>query len=99
MKHILHLTKDKKLRKIIESTKPYKLTKRKNVCLRLCASIMSQQLSSRVAEVIYRRFLGVYGGEEPTPEQKVNNSSGTTRGIGLLNAKGSYVNKFSRFAI
>ena|SRR2546423_4904982 len=99
MKHILHLTKDKKLRKIIESTKPYKLTKRKNVCLRLCASIMSQQLSSRVAEVIYRRFLELYGGEEPTPDQVLNTPPETLRGIGLSNAKVSYVHNVARFAI
>ena len=99
MEHIIHLSKDKKLKKVLNTVKPYKLTKRKNVCLRLCASIMSQQLSTRVAEVIFRRFLELYNGEEPTPEQVLNTPSETLRSIGLSNAKVSYVLNVARFAI
>jgi len=99
MEHIIHLSKDKRLKKVIESAKPYKLTKRKNVCLRLCASIMSQQLSTRVAEVIFRRFLELYNGKEPTPEQVLNTPAETLRAIGLSNAKVSYVLNVARFAI
>ena len=32
---------------------------------------MSQQLSVKVADVIYQRFLNLYGGDEPTAEQVV----------------------------
>ena len=99
MEHIRHLSKDKKLRKVISTTKPYKLTKRKNVCLRLIASIMSQQLSTRVAEVIYRRFLELYNGNEPTAEQVLSTPTETLRAIGLSNAKVSYVHNVARFAI
>ncbi len=99
MEHLVHLCKDRKLKKVIESTQPYKLTKRRNVCLRLCASIMSQQLSTRVAEVIYRRFLELYGGEEPTPEQLLSTAPETLRSIGLSNAKVSYVHNVARFAL
>ena len=53
MKHIIALSKDKKLQKIIELQDPYMLKKRKPVWLHLCASIMSQQLNTKVAEVIY----------------------------------------------
>jgi DNA-3-methyladenine glycosylase II len=93
------LSKDKKLKKLIKSIKPYKLTKRKNVCLRLCSSIMSQQLSTRVAEVIYRRFLELYDKKEPSPEQILSTPSETLRAIGLSNAKVSYVHNVARFAI
>ena len=99
MEHIVHLSRDKKLKKVLTSTKPYKLTKRKNVCLRLCSSIMSQQLSTRVAEVIFRRFLELYNGQEPTPEQILNTAPETLRAIGLSNAKVSYVHNVARFAI
>ena len=99
MEHIIHLSKDKRLKKVIGSIKPYKLTKRKNVCLRLCASIMSQQLSTRVAEVIYRRFLELYKGEEPSPEQVLNTPPEILRAIGLSNAKVSYVHNVARFAL
>jgi DNA-3-methyladenine glycosylase II len=97
--HILHLSKDKKLRKVIDSAKPHKLTKRKNVCLRLCASIMSQQLSTKVAAVIYKRFLDLYNGAEPTPQQILDTPFATLRAIGLSNAKVNYVQNVARFAI
>src|SRR5689334_5071509 len=97
--HILHLSKDKKLKKVIDSAEPHKLTKRKNVCLRLCASIMSQQLSTKVAAVIYKRFLDLYKGEEPTPQQILDTPFETLRAIGLSNAKVNYVQNVARFAI
>ncbi len=99
MDYIAHLSKDKKLKKVIEQQQPLELRERKNICLRLCASIMSQQLSTKVAEVIFRRFLQLYGGEEPTPQQIVATPFETLRGIGLSNAKSSYVLNVAQFAI
>ena len=99
MHYLDHLSKDKKLKKVIEQQEPVKLHPRKNICLRLCASIMSQQLSTKVAEVIFKRFLELYGGEEPTPEQIVATPLETLRGIGLSNAKAGYVLNVAQFAI
>jgi DNA-3-methyladenine glycosylase II len=99
MKHLEHLSKDKKLKKLIETVKPYALEKRKNVCLRLCASIMSQQLSTKVAEVIYNRFLALFGGSEPSPQQILDTPAEVLRSIGLSNAKVSYVHNVARFAL
>ena len=99
MHYIDHLKKDKKLAPIITQQKPFKLKFRKNICLRLCASIMSQQLSTKVAEVIYKRFLQLYGGEEPTPEQIVSTPFDKLRAIGLSNAKVQYVLNVAQFAI
>jgi DNA-3-methyladenine glycosylase II len=97
--HTLHLSKDRKLKKLIEHNGVFTLTKRKNVCIYLCASIMSQQLSTKVADVIYQRFLNLYGIKEPTPEQILNTAPETLRAIGLSNAKVSYVHNVARFAI
>src|SRR5687767_8841886 len=97
--YIAHLSKDKKLAKVIATHQPFKLKRRKNICLRLCASIMSQQLSVRVAEVIYKRFLLLYDGKEPTPEQIIQSDFETLRAIGLSNAKTRYVQNVARFAI
>ena len=52
-----HLSKDRKLKKLIDQHGEIKLSKRKNMALWLCRAIMSQQLSTKVAEVIYKRFL------------------------------------------
>jgi 3-methyladenine DNA glycosylase/8-oxoguanine DNA glycosylase len=94
-----HLAKDKKLKKLIDEHERFELTRHKNICLRLCASIMSQQLSTKVAKVIYKRFLDLYEGEEPTPEQIVATPFATLRGIGLSNAKAQYVLNVAQFAI
>ena len=99
MQHLEHLSKDKRLKKLLEIVEPYALQKRKNICLRLCASIMSQQLSTKVADVIYKRFLALYDGKEPTPQQILDTPAPTLRSIGLSNAKVSYVHNVARFAV
>jgi len=92
-----HLSKDKKLAPLLSTVEPYILKKRKNVCLRLCASIMSQQLSTKVADVIFRRFLELYGGEEPGPQQIADTPFDTLRAIGLSNAKTNYVHNVAQY--
>jgi DNA-3-methyladenine glycosylase II len=99
MEYILHLSKDKKIKKLVEAAEPYKLVKRKNICTYLCASIMSQQLSVKVADVIYRRFLDLYGGKEPKPQQIVDTPFDKLRGIGLSNAKVNYVKNVAQFEL
>lgn len=99
MEYQNHLSKDKKLAKLIAAHEPFILESRKNICLRLCASIMSQQLSTKVASVIYKRFLGLYNGKEPTPLQIVSTPLEQLRSIGLSNAKAQYVLNVARFAI
>lgn len=97
MEHIQHLARDKKLKKIIELQEPLVLAKRKNVYLHLCFSIMSQQLSTKVADVFHRRFLKLYNGKNPTAEQIAATPFETLRAIGLSNAKANYVHNVSRF--
>jgi DNA-3-methyladenine glycosylase II len=99
MSYIEHLSKDKRLAKVIANHEAFELSSRKNICLRLCASIMSQQLSTKVAQVLYKRFLELYGGKEPTPEQIVATPFDKLRAIGLSNAKTQYVLNVARFAI
>lgn len=96
--HLIHLGKDKKLAAIMANPLPA-LTKRKNIPLRLIGSIMSQQLSVKVATVIYERFLALYNGKEPSPQQILDTPAPTLRAIGLSNAKVSYVHNVARFAV
>ncbi len=94
-----HLSKDKRFKKLIEAQGVFSLTQRKNICTYLCASIMSQQLSTKVASVIHNRFLDLYGGREPSPEQIAETPLTTLRSIGLSNAKTQYVHNVARFAL
>ena len=99
MEHIIHLSKDKKLKVLIDAQEPYSLVKRNKVYLRLCASILSQQLSTKVSRVLYKRFLDLFGGKEPAPQQILETPATVFRSIGFSNAKASYVHNVCRFFI
>lgn len=99
MTHISHLSKDKKFKKLIDRHAPVILEKRNKIYLRLCSSILSQQLSTTVARVLYERFLGLYNGKEPTLKKILATSPEVFRSIGLSNAKASYVHNVCRFFI
>ncbi len=75
------------------------LAKRKNVYLHLCTSIMSQQLSTKVADVFHKRFLNLYNTKNPTAAQIAATPFETLRGIGLSNAKANYVINVCNFFI
>lgn len=98
MEYIEHLEKDRKLSKIVvDAQEPLKL--HKNIPIRLMASIMSQQLSTKVAKVIFRRFLELYGGKEPTVAKVLATDPTVLRGIGLSNNKVSYLLNVASFFI
>ncbi len=97
MEHLKHLNKDKQLKKIIALQEPYVLAAKKNVYLHLCSSIMSQQLSTKVAAVIFNRFLSLYKNKKPTLVQIVDTPVEVLRSIGLSNAKGRYVHNVCIF--
>lgn len=99
MPYHIHLAKDRRFKKLLDVQPAHTLKKRRNLCIYLCASIMSQQLSTKVADVIYKRFLDLYGGKEPTPQQLIDTPAETLRSIGLSNAKASYVHNVARFTI
>jgi DNA-3-methyladenine glycosylase II len=99
MHYISHLTRDKKLKKLVETGEPHQLKKRKNLCTYLCASIMSQQLSTKVAKVIHNRFLALYEGKEPAPQQIIDTPFEQLRAIGLSNAKANYVKNVAQFEL
>lgn len=99
MQHITHLSKDKELKKLIDAQPVQSLEKRNKVYLRLCGSILSQQLSTKVAKVLYARFLGLYGGKEPSAKQILETPAEVFRSLGFSNAKASYVHNVCRFFI
>lgn len=98
MDYVAHLSKDRKLAAIIRvPLEP--LHVRRNIALRLMASIMSQQLNTKVAKVLYHRFLALFNGEEPSPQQVLTTAPEVLRSIGLSNAKVNYVHNVARFCI
>lgn len=98
MEYIAHLQKDKRLAKTIGKD-VHELKLHPNIPVRMMASIMSQQLSTKVAAVIFKRFLDLYKGKEPKPQQVLDTPPETLRAIGLSNAKVSYVRNVAAFCI
>lgn len=94
---IKHLSRDPQLKKIIKQHGPLEINMRNKIYLRLCASIMSQQLSTRVADVIYGRFLQLFGGKEPTIKQILAVPDEQLRAIGLSYAKLQYIKNVCSF--
>lgn len=99
MDYLAHLAKDKKLKKLIDQQEPFRLSKRKHIHIHLCGSIMGQQLSTKVAATIRKRFLNLYEGRTPMPQDILSTPLETLRSIGLSNAKTNYVHNVARFAL
>ncbi len=100
MEYFEHLHKDKKLSPVLHQHGPLEALKiRKHIPFLLMASIMSQQLSTKVATVIKNRFLDIYGGKIPRPQQVLDTPSEQLRAIGLSNAKVSYIKNVAAFCI
>lgn len=94
-----HLSQDPILQLLIEQLPAVTLEKRNKVYLRLCSSILSQQLSVQVARVLYHRFLSLYQGKEPTVQQILETPVDTLKQLGFSNAKSNYVHNVCRFFI
>ncbi|HET7001251.1 MAG TPA: DNA-3-methyladenine glycosylase 2 family protein [Puia sp.] len=96
--YLLHLARDRKFAKIIAGRESFSLSKRRDIYLYLCYSILSQQLSTKVADVIRGRFLNLYP-TKPSPAQILATPHETLRSIGLSGAKANYVHNVARFSI
>lgn len=98
MDYKLHLKKDKKLAPVLKVA-DHSIKKRKNSPVRLMASIISQQLSTKVAAIIFARFLALFDGKEPSCDQVVACSNEMLRSIGLSQSKVHYIQNVARFFI
>ena len=99
MPHIIHLSKDKKLADLIAMQETPVLQNRNQVHLHICASIISQQLSTKVAAVIYARFLALFPEKSPYPKDILALPFDVLKAIGLSHSKTNYVINVCRFFI
>jgi DNA-3-methyladenine glycosylase II len=96
MSYKVHLKKDTSLIALLKEDS-YVLEKRKRTAIRLIASIISQQLSTQVAKIIFTRFLDLYGGKEPSCEKVFATDPIQLKSIGLSNNKVNYVQNVAKF--
>ena len=89
---ILHLSKDKKLKKAIEACDELlQLEVRNDLYLHLIRSIVGQQLSVKAAQTIYNRFAALFKKSYPHPRQLLAMDLETLRSAGLSRQKAGYV--------
>jgi DNA-3-methyladenine glycosylase II len=93
------LKEDKTMHQLVLEQDEKFLKYEENIFLYLCYSILSQQLSVKVAAVIRKRFLDLYPIAQPTPEMVLETPIDEFRKIGFSMAKANYVQNVARFAI
>jgi DNA-3-methyladenine glycosylase II len=91
-KATIHLgSQDAVMQRLVSTYGPCKITPHTNYYEELCSSIISQQLSVKAAATIWRRFLDLYDGTTPTPEQILATDVEAIRKIGASYAKANYI--------
>lgn len=90
-KAIKHLRNDSVMKKLILEYPVPTWQKKTNLFQSLVYEIIGQQLSGKVARVIYKRFLGLFGGKVPKPEAVLKISEENIRGCGCSWAKVKYL--------
>lgn len=93
-----HLEKDPYLKKVFAETAVIEYRASGRVYYDLLESIVSQQLSVKVADVIFKRFLSLFPDGYPHPEQLTDLSVEALRAVGLSNQKANYLKNVADFA-
>ena len=93
------LSKDPILAKIVQETPEYKtIDWEQDVYLALISSIISQQISTKVARVIMDRFLGLFEEGYPEPNLVLKKTEEELRSAGLSGQKLKYIRNVATFA-
>ena len=96
-KAIQHLTKDPKIKILIKKFPEPQFSTDENFFNALSKSIIYQQLSGKVAKIIYTRFLVLFNSKDPTPDQYLKIKITDLQNIGLSKQKINYINNVSKF--
>ncbi len=98
MNYQSHIKNDRKLASIVGEDK-FELRLHSNIPLALMTSIMSQQLSTKVAAVFHKRFLAMFDTINPSPQRVLEIPYESLRQIGLSHAKATYVHNVAAFCV
>ena len=93
-----HLRKDKVLAAILKKD-THSLSLQKNIPIKLMGSIISQQLSTKVAAIIYERFLALFPAKKPTIQKVLDTPVESLRAIGISYAKINYIYAVASFCL
>ena len=97
MDYIKHFKKDPALHAIVALQSPCELQIKKDLFSYLCSSIIGQQLSTKVAEIIRQRFFGLFEETNNFPIQILQKEIIELRSVGLSNSKVQYIKNIASF--
>jgi DNA-3-methyladenine glycosylase II len=92
------LTADPVMAAILANARPLASSKSEDLYFKLLSSIVSQQLSTKAAATIFRRFTELYPDNYPHPHLVKETPEETLRGAGLSFQKIGYVRNVADFA-
>lgn len=96
----LLVQKDSVLQKVFASVQePIKPSPSIDIYLSLLNSIASQQLSVKVVDVIWKRFLDLFSNGYPDANSVVMMENAELRSVGLSNSKVNYIKNVAEFAL
>lgn len=93
-----HLSRDPKFRPLLKQSVVIP-TKQKNIVMKLVTSILSQQLSIKVAKVMLKRFLELFEGKDPSAEQILKIPVEKIKAIGISQQKANYIHNVAQFVV
>ena len=96
---LIHLKKDKALKKVIERVGILKTKRDLNLYVSLMRSIVSQQLSVKAAATIWGRFLNLFKDGYPDPKILLKMKDDQLRAVGLSYQKAGYLKNIARFSL
>ncbi len=92
------LTKDPVMASIIEGGQPLPSSKSEDLYFKLLSAIVSQQLSTKAAATIFKRFTELFPESYPHPELVLATPDEQLRGAGLSFQKIGYVRNVASFS-
>ena len=98
-KAIMHLCRDKKLKKLVDKYPKPKFEINNNHFDALTKSIIYQQLSGKVAKIIYTRYVNLFNKQSPVAKDCLKLNQQKLRSIGLSKQKINYIYNVSEFFI
>lgn len=96
---IAHLQQEATIRSILTQIEMPDFSPSGRIYYDLLESIVSQQLSVKVADVIFKRFLSLFPDNYPHPELVVAIEMDKLRSVGLSGQKAGYLQNVAQFAL
>ncbi len=96
---IAHLRLEPNIKGLIDQIDAFEMKVSNKIYFNLLESIVSQQLSVKVADVIFARFLTLFPDQYPDPDKLLALDIEILRGVGLSYQKANYLQNVARFSL